>query len=181
MNFFDVKINSVLHGEILTELGEFLDYFKDKKTILRFIERMPFSSTDAVNVTGDDLLRELEKMGCIERISKEDTKVARMYNYKYKHKHDMRIGIIPPVSHSFCSKCNRLRLTCDGFLRTCLLSNNEYDLKTQYRMDMGDENIERIILRAAAEKPKEHNLCCDKTGDSCTSLISNRSMSKIGG
>jgi GTP 3',8-cyclase len=180
-NFFEIKINSVLHEEILNGLENFLDYFKDKNVTLRFIEKMPFALTDKKQITYNDLLIELDKNGKTFRNDSEDTKVAFMYDYKYKNKYDMKIGIIPPVSHNFCSGCNRLRLTCDGFLRTCLLSSKEYDLKSAFRMNMGDEAVEKIIRKAIGEKPKAHSLECSNPDDICSSLNSTRNMSKIGG
>jgi GTP 3',8-cyclase len=180
-DFFEVKINSVLHEDIFNELDAFLDYFKEKNTTLRFIEKMPFAITDKKQVSYKDLLAELERRGHTTRNDHEDTKVAFMYDYLYKDKYNMKIGVIPPVSHNFCSGCNRLRLTCDGFLRTCLLSNNEYDLKSSFRMDMGDDAIEKIILKAVGEKPRAHTLECSNPDDICSSLNSTRTMSKIGG
>jgi GTP 3',8-cyclase len=182
MDFFEVKINSVLREEILKELNNFLDYFKDKKVTLRFIEKMPFSNEkNHLQISSGDLISELEKMGELTRSSNSDTRVAVMYNLKFEKKYNIKIGIIPPLSHNFCANCNRLRLTCDGFLRTCLLSNNEYDLKSAYRMDMGNEAIKGIILRAVHEKPKAHNIDCNAPDFTCSSLISKRTMSKIGG
>ncbi|MBN2403928.1 MAG: GTP 3',8-cyclase MoaA [Spirochaetes bacterium] len=183
MNFFDVKINSVLREELLNELDDYLDYFKDKNVILRFIEKMPFSpdKNDTALLTLDDFTVELVKRGELIRNNSMDTRVALMYNFKYRNKFAMKIGIIPPMSHNFCANCNRLRLTCDGFLRTCLLSNKEYDLKSSYRMDMGDEVLKKIILRAVDEKPKSHNIDCTVPDNVCSSIIAKRTMSKIGG
>ncbi len=182
MDFFEVKINAVLRKEVFNELNDFLDYFRDKKVTLRFIEKMPFSpEKNRLQISSGDLIAELEKRGELTRSSGSDTKVAIMYNLKYKEKYNFKIGIIPPMSHNFCAKCNRLRLTCDGFLRTCLLSNNEYDLKKAYRKDMGDEAIKDIILHAVAEKPKAHNVDCMSPDEGCSSFISKRTMSKIGG
>jgi GTP 3',8-cyclase len=181
-DFFEVKINCVLREEIFTELNDFLNYFKDKNITVRFIERMPFSH-DNINqqVPSGELYSRLEKLGQLRRSSRSDTRVAVMYNLKYNNKYDIKIGIIPPMSHNFCASCNRVRLTCDGYLRTCLLSNNEYDLKSAYRMDMGDEAIKEIILNAVHEKPRAHNIDCNTPDFTCTSLITKRTMSKIGG
>lgn len=183
MNFFDVKINSVLREEILNELDDFLDYFKEKNVILRFIEKMPFSPEKNAGVlfTLNDFVAELVKRGELTRSNGLDTRVAIMYNFKYRNKFNIKIGVIPPMSHNFCANCNRLRLTCDGYLRTCLLSNKEYDLKSAYRMDMGDEALKEIILHAVGEKPKAHNIECTMPDNVCSSIISKRTMSGIGG
>ena len=182
MDCFEVKINAVLRQATLTELGDFMEFFKDKKITLRFIEMMPFSDdNNRAQVTSHELLAGLEKTGKIERSSNVDTKVAKMYNFKYNNRYNIKIGIIPPMSHNFCAYCNRLRLTSDGFLRTCLLSNKEYDLKSAYRMDMGDEALKEIILQAVGEKPKSHTVDCNTPDFICSSLVSKRTMSKIGG
>ena len=182
MDCFDVKINAVLRHETLKELDDFMEFFKEKKLTLRFIEMMPFAKDDIrEQVTSHDLLAALEKIGKVERSSNVDTKVAKMYNFKYSNQYNIKIGIIPPMSHNFCAHCNRLRLTSDGFLRTCLLSNKEYDLKSAYRMDMGDGVLKEIILKAVGEKPKSHKVDCNTPDFVCTALVSKRTMSKIGG
>ncbi|MFH0976033.1 MAG: GTP 3',8-cyclase MoaA [Spirochaetota bacterium] len=182
MDYFEVKINCVLREDTLNELDDFLEYFKDKKAILRFIEKMPFSlDKNSRQVSFNDLIAELGKRGKLERNNSLDTKVAVMYNLIYKSIYTIKIGVIPPMSHNFCAKCNRLRLTCDGFLRTCLLANNEYDLKSVYRMDMGDKALKDFILRAVSEKPKAHNMDCNSPDEGCFSLVSRRRMSEIGG
>ena len=66
------------------------------------------------------------------------------------------IGLIQPISQHFCATCNRLRLTADGQLRVCLLSNRQVDLKTPLRSGCSDEELTQIILAAARIKPMEH-------------------------
>ena len=183
MNFFDVKINCVLHEGILKELDDFIEYFKDKNVTLRFIEKMPFPNLhNNKEPDSSDLISGLEKLGTLTRDDIGDTRVAMMYNLLYKNKNSIRIGIIPPLSHCFCSQCNRLRLTCDGFLRTCLHSDTEFDSKTPYRMDMGGEAVVKIIRQAVAQKPEKHNFDCNFfSGNTCSSITTGRAMSKIGG
>lgn len=183
-NFFDIKINSVLFDNTLVYLDDFLDYFKERGVTLRFIERMPFRESDRAGepVLYDVLIEALKNRGELIRCSDIDTLVAYMYSLLYRDKHRMKIGIIPAMTHNICSRCNRLRLTCDGFLRTCLHSNYEYDLKTPYRMDMGDDALRDIILRAVSEKPEKHNLNCQRhSDDGCSSVFSKRGMYRIGG
>jgi cyclic pyranopterin phosphate synthase len=71
------------------------------------------------------------------------------------------IGFISPVSRHFCGTCNRLRLTADGHLRACLLSDEEVDLKPLLRSG-GDEQIGRLIAGVIARKPRQHELACDE-------------------
>ncbi|MCU0822322.1 MAG: GTP 3',8-cyclase MoaA [Spirochaetes bacterium] len=180
---FDIKINTVLSDATERHLDGLLDFFKERKATLRFIEKMPFPAGEVSGkpMLSDGLVAALKRRGGLKRNADMDTRVALMYDLIYKGC-GMKIGIIPPMTHNICAMCNRLRLTCDGFLKTCLHSNAEYDLKTPYRMDMGDEAIKDIILRAASEKPKGHTLKCDLSdSDGCSSLQGKRGMYRIGG
>ncbi len=182
-DFFNLKINAVLLPELLDEIDEYLDYFKGDDITLRFIERMPFvkEGVDHTFLSSDNFIELLRKKGTIIRNERTDTNVAMMFDYNYRDCDLIRIGVIPAMTHKFCSRCNRLRLTCDGRIRTCLLSNLEYDIKTPHRMDMGDEAVLKIIEQAVREKPMEHGIDCSGEGDGCVSLQSTRAMLKIGG
>jgi cyclic pyranopterin phosphate synthase len=182
-DFFNLKINAVLLPELLDEIDEYLDYFKGDDITLRFIERMPFvkEGVDHTFLSSDNFIELLRKKGTIIRNERTDTNVAMMFDYNYRDRDLIRIGVIPALTHKFCSRCNRLRLTCDGRIRTCLLSNLEYDIKTPHRMDMGDEAVLKIIEKAVREKPMEHGIDCSGEGDGCVSLQNTRAMLKIGG
>jgi len=184
-DFFNIKINAVLFHDTLDELDQFFEYFKEKKATLRFIEMMPFTSDKHIGefLSADDFISALELRGEFIRDNSIDTNVAIMYQFKYQSRYPMLVGVIPPMSHKFCARCNRLRLTCDGLLKTCLLSKSEYDLKSPYRADMGDETLKRIILKAVSEKPKQHTLDSSRNVTyGCSSLGFERiSMNKIGG
>ncbi len=184
LDCFDIKINSVLSNDTKDNLDGLLDFFKDKDVTLRFIERMPFpsQSESQASILFDSLVNVLKSKGELTRNESMDTMVAIMFDLNYRNRNKIKIGVIPPMTHNICSRCNRLRLTCDGFLKTCLHSNIEYDLKTPYRMDMGDDVLKDIILKAVNEKPKKHNLDCPQQDESgCTSITSRRGMYGIGG
>jgi len=66
------------------------------------------------------------------------------------------IGLISPVSDHFCTSCNRLRLTADGKLKTCLFSDEEVDLKCLIRSGDSDETLEKIMTQAISRKPLRH-------------------------
>ena len=182
-NFFEIKINSVLSQNTLEELPDFLNYFKNKKITLRFIEKMPFTKPDKSFefLPTDLLIKKLEEQGKLIRNEKVDTQVAEMYDLIYKENFLIKIGIIPTMTHKFCSKCNRLRLTADGSLKSCLHSLEEYNLKDLLRKEVGDEKIKKIIYKAMASKGKEHQLDCLADDGGCFSLSNSRPMSKIGG
>jgi cyclic pyranopterin phosphate synthase len=86
-----------------------------------------------------------------------------------------KIGFISPLSNHFCSCCNRLRLTADGKLRTCLFSDNEIDLKTFLRDGCTDRVLEEKISEAILSKPERHEIL-EPTFKKC-----HRNMSAIGG
>jgi cyclic pyranopterin phosphate synthase len=84
------------------------------------------------------------------------------------------VGLITPRSRHFCPSCNRLRLTADGCLRPCLLSDIEVDLRGPLHNGAGDEELRALIRRAVEIKPMRHHL--QKTGG-----WRGRTMSEIGG
>ena len=67
------------------------------------------------------------------------------------------VGFISPLSHSFCDQCNRLRLTADGKLRTCLFSDDELDVRKALRHGT-EAGLRTIIDAAVAAKPESHNM-----------------------
>jgi cyclic pyranopterin phosphate synthase len=85
------------------------------------------------------------------------------------------IGFIRPMSHHFCYKCNRLRLTASGQLRTCLLSERQADLKTLLRSGCSDNELAQFFVQAVHFKPMRHTLSTKESES-----ISDQ-MSAIGG
>jgi cyclic pyranopterin phosphate synthase len=81
------------------------------------------------------------------------------------------IGVITPMTHTYCDRCNRVRLTADGRLRTCLYGDHEVDLRTPLR---AGEPLAPHVRRALAEKPREHALLQLQTGGL-------RALSQVGG
>jgi cyclic pyranopterin phosphate synthase len=180
---FDIKINAVLLESTLDEIENFLEFIKDKPVKLRFIEKMPFEgiSDNFKFVPSHVLVDRLKTFGKLERNQQIDTNVAMMYDLNYRDKYKIHIGIIPPVTHKFCQSCNRLRLTSDGFLKSCLYSNDEFDLKSSLRKDLGDDDIKKIIAQAVISKSKGHSIEYSTDSGGCYSISTKRAMSKIGG
>jgi cyclic pyranopterin phosphate synthase len=85
------------------------------------------------------------------------------------------IGFISPITKHFCASCRRLRLTADGKIRPCLLSDTEIDLKSPLRGGCGDEELERLLRLALKIKPERHYI------NNQSSACFERTMSKIGG
>jgi cyclic pyranopterin phosphate synthase len=85
------------------------------------------------------------------------------------------VSFISPLSASFCSSCNRLRLTADGYLRSCLFSPQELDIKSKLSQGVSDDELILSFKLAAARKPKGHGLEC------CTDRNTGRAMHAVGG
>jgi cyclic pyranopterin phosphate synthase len=85
------------------------------------------------------------------------------------------LGFISPISHHFCDRCNRLRLTSEGKLRSCLLSDQESDIKTAMRNGATDDQIRNLLTETILNKPKGHTLT-EEEAVNC-----HGSMSRIGG
>ena len=87
-----------------------------------------------------------------------------------------KLGFISPLSHTFCSDCNRMRLTATGGLKLCLFNEPELDFREPMRDGATDDDLKRLIRNALTIKPLEHNLEVGKAG-----FESYTAMSQIGG
>ncbi len=163
--FDRTKINCVLLGGFNDdEIASFVDLTRNKNYQVRFIERMPIglSSSFGTFVPASRVLEvcpELEEM--------ETDGVARRYKIK-GYKGD--VGLITPLSHRFCSECNRIRITADGRLKPCLHSDDEIALR-----GLEGEELFEAVSKGIISKPGRHHLVDD--GISGT----HRNMSQIGG
>jgi len=155
-----VKLNMVVMSGIND--GEVLDFAA--KTIteewhVRFIERMPFveEGAEAVQfVPVSEMRKQLEQLGelepCLPSVGNGPAKYFRFPRARGT------IGFITPVSEHFCFHCNRLRLTANGKLRPCLLSDYEIDLKQPLRSGTSLAGLKQLIEEAVANKPLRHHL-----------------------
>ena len=173
-NLNPVKINTVVMRGINDD--EILDFarmtYKDGWHI-RFIELMPFKGA-AEFVPSIELRQHISLLGKLEPCAPITGNGPAMY-YRLPGANGT-IGFITPLTEpSFCSRCNRLRLTPDGRLRPCLLSEDEIDLKMPLRNNASMEELKRLILKAVASKLEHHHL-----EEGHVSLV-NRKMSQIGG
>lgn len=178
----EVKINVVLFEETLAELDDLLSFAADRDVTLRFIERMPLSAGPGITgfLPAVRLMEALAARGPLERDDRRDTTVALMYRLTFGDG-SVRIGVIPPVTARFCAACNRVRLTADGRLMTCLHSGQSHDLRGLVRGGADDEAIAKEIRRAVLRKNEGHTMTCSPVDGGCTSLESLGPMSRIGG
>jgi cyclic pyranopterin phosphate synthase len=166
-----VKINVVLvKGINDDEINDFIQLTKDNDLDIRFIELMPIGiwgeeNSNKIIYNSDIIKSHPELIKCSES---EHSDVALYYNLKgYKGK----IGFISAMSHKFCNCCNRIRLTYDGKIKSCLGSNEETNIIKVLRNK--PEDLKALLEKTIYEKPEGH---CFHTGYS-----SNREMNKIGG
>ena len=152
------KINVVVISGINdNELLDFAAKTITEEWHVRFIEHMPFTedTTNSSFVSVEEMRQRLAVLGKLEPCSFKGNGPA-----KYFHLPQAKgtIGFITPVSEHFCFHCNRLRLTADGKLRPCLLSDEEIDLRQPLRSGISSANLKRLIKKAVASKPLRHRL-----------------------
>lgn len=173
-----VKVNAVIIRHLNDHEVEALAEFGHEQNLsMRFIEFMPLDSARAwqreLVVPGREILHRLQARFQLQPIQSQNrSETARRWTFP-----DGRgeIGIIAPVSEPFCGHCNRLRLTADGNLRTCLFSVTEHDLRSRLRAGATDEELERFFKAVVWQKEARHHI-----GEP-DFVAPNRSMSCIGG
>jgi len=172
--FEPVKINTVvMRGINDDEIRDFARMTYKDGCHVRFIELMPFKGA-AEFVPSIELRQHINLLGKLEPCVSITGNGPAMY-YRLAGARGT-IGFISPLTEaSFCSRCNRMRLTPDGKLRPCLLGEDEIDLKLPLRNNATMDKLKRLILKAVASKPEHHHLMGDNV------RLVNRKMSQIGG
>ena len=141
------------------EVLPFARFARETPYEVRFIEFMPLDAdrawTPGQVLTGDEIRAAIDAVYPLEPEPREPNATARIYRFADGHG---RIGFINPVSEPFCADCNRVRLTADGRLRTCLFSLNETDLRGPLRAGADDAELEQIIRDAVWRKELKHHV-----------------------
>lgn len=174
--FDTIKLNVVaIAGVNEDEILDFIDFVKDTKLNVRFIEFMPFRDNnwkvDRV-LTYAEMLAKIEERCQLVPIETEPSAVARDFSIKG---HRGTVSFITSMSESFCSTCNRIRLTADGSVKSCLFFPAEVDLRDKMRAGATDAEIEEMIMYSLLQKPEAH----PPAEEIAAGL--NRSMIEIGG
>ncbi len=172
-----IKINAVaIRGFTEEEVLPFARFARETPYEVRFIEFMPLDAdrawTPSQMLSGDEIRSAISAVYPLEPEPREPNATARVYRFADGHG---RIGFINPVSEPFCADCNRVRLTADGRLRTCLFSLNETNLREPLRQGASDLELETIIREAVWRKELKHHV--GEPGF----IQPARSMSAIGG
>jgi cyclic pyranopterin phosphate synthase len=170
-----IKINVVvLRGTNDDEIEDFASLTREHPWHVRFIELMPVGDLRELTwehvVPSDEVLERIAALGGLA----PDSGPARGNGpAKYFRLQGAlgTVGVITPMTHTYCGSCNRVRLTADGRLRTCLYGDHEVNLRDPLR---NGEPLEPLFRQALASKPKEHALLQMQVGGL-------RALSQVGG
>jgi cyclic pyranopterin phosphate synthase len=171
-----IKLNVVvMRGTNDDEVVDFARLTLERPWHVRFIELMPVGEmetlTDEHVVPSDEILARIRAaLGPLER-SEGPVRGNGPAAYSRLRGAAGTIGVITPMTHTYCGSCNRVRLTADGRLRTCLFGDHEVDLRGPLRRG---EALAPYVHRALAEKPEAHALLSRRNGGL-------RALSQIGG
>lgn len=176
-----IKLNCVLTGQNRAEIENIVKFAKERDLAVRLIELMPIGLGKEFLEREQYPLREAEVKSLIEEIYGPLIPLHERYGngpavYYTLKGFRGKIGFISALSHKFCGDCNRIRLTADGYLKTCLQYESGIDLRELLRNNQTDEEIKQAILQAVWKKPSEHAF-----GKKEILNQENRSMSEIGG
>ena len=179
LGFFPLKINMVpVRGMNDDEVADFARLTLDRRFHVRFIEFMPIGADDRWHRDSCVPAREIRSI--IERDVGPLTPFTAMNsagpsdNYQLPNARGV-IGFISPITRHFCESCRRLRLTADGKIRPCLLSDSEIDIKAPLRGGCDDAELERLFRLAIEIKPDRHYV------NESVHCGFQRTMSRIGG
>jgi len=172
-----VKINVVaVRGVNDDELVDFATFGREKGVTVRFIEFMPLDAQGAW--TNDQVLTQteiLERVGEVYPLEVTDTRgSAPAERFRYRDGGG-ELGVIASVTHSFCSSCDRVRLTAEGELRNCLFAVDEHDLRGLLRSGGSDDDLAAVVAQSVAAKWAGHQI------NQPVFIRPARSMSQIGG
>lgn len=180
LGYSPVKINTVLiKGFNDDEIGDFVEYTRDRDVEVRFIEFMPFTGNkwdDSKLVPHRSALEALRRLHPGAREAREAG--ARPHDTAEVWRvpaHRGRVGFISSMTQHFCASCNRLRLTADGNLKVCLFGARELSLRDAVRAGATDDHLEALIRLALTNKKAKH------AGMQNLARMENRPMILIGG
>jgi cyclic pyranopterin phosphate synthase len=173
-----VKINCVvMRGRNDDEIEAFARWTLDRAVFVRFIELMPVQENLDVQrdayISADEILERVRRIGDLQPVTGPGGNgPARYFAFPGA---PGAVGVISPLSHDYCERCNRVRLTANGRLRLCLFGDYEIDLRTPLRAGASTGEIAELLRAAMLIKPERHHL---KLGEAASRM---RAFSEIGG
>ena len=178
--FNPIKINAVaMRGFTDDEIVDLATFARQNDYQLRFIEFMPLDADDVwgrnMYIPGKEIIGKINAVYPLTPVTQDgDAKSDTAQRYRFSDNGN-EVGVISSVSEPFCENCNRVRLTADGKLRTCLFSLTETDLLTPLREGVADDGIAELILNAVEQKEAGHKI------NAADFIKPERNMSRIGG
>lgn len=162
LGFSPIKINVVaIRGVNDDEILDFAHLTLEKPYHVRFIEHMPLGKQNSWKAEKFlpilEIHSQIQTLGTLNPIARMNSIDGPAQRFQLEGAKG-EIGLIGALSNHFCDICNRLRLTADGHIRSCLFSDREIDLKPSLRGEGGDREILNLLDKAIREKPKSHNL-----------------------
>ncbi len=178
VGFSPIKMNAVVQRDVnLAEIAPLARMARDRGIVLRFIEYMPIGLGDDWNdrrvVANEETLEILRSVAPLERVGEADG-IGPAQRWRWTDGIG-EIGLIGSVSEPFCNHCNRIRITAEGKLRTCLFSVKEHDVRALLRGNASDDDIAALVRGAVDEKEEGHRIGRDDFEKP------DRTMSSIGG
>jgi cyclic pyranopterin phosphate synthase len=173
-----IKVNAVaMRGFTEDEVIPFAELARRKGYVIRFIEFMPLDADGNWRreqvLAGREIQAMIDAWKPLVPVKVDPSSTSRVYRFADGVG---EVGFINPVSEPFCSRCDRLRLTADGQIRTCLFSIDEWDLRAALREGASDGELAAIVQDAVAHKELKH-----KINEGAAFKRASRSMSQIGG
>jgi cyclic pyranopterin phosphate synthase len=158
--FAPIKVNAVIERDRnLSEVVPLARMAREKRLVLRFIEYMPIGMGDGWKmdkvVSNAEVLEMLREIAPLEPGGQDGTGPASRWRFIDGHG---EIGLIGSVTAPFCDKCNRIRITAEGKLRTCLFSVREHDVRALLRGGAGDDAIAELVVKAVEKKEPGHKI-----------------------
>ncbi len=176
--FSPLKLNMVvMRGKNDDEILAFAQLARAEGYEVRFIEFMPLDAdgiwTPETVVASREIIEAIDREFPLEPVAND--RPAPATRFRFKDGSPGGIGVIPSVSNAFCKICNRLRLTAEGHLRTCLFSLHEHDVKALLRGGASDLEIRDFVVAAVWQKEEGHKI------GQADFVKPAKSMSQIGG
>jgi cyclic pyranopterin phosphate synthase len=173
-----LKLNCVVMGGANDdEIAAFAELTRERPVFVRFIEVMPVRENLRLQldtyVSSDEILRRVAATGKLKPITgPSGNGPARYFSFEGARG---AVGVISPLSHDYCERCNRVRLTADGRLRLCLFGDHAVDLRGPLRAGATTGDLAALLRSSMLIKPERHHL---RLGEASSRM---RAFSEIGG
>ncbi len=171
---FDLKVNCVvMKGRNEDQILPLIEYSKENKISVRFLEEMPFNGSGEQNETLSyrDILNVISQEYSYTRLVDLPNSTSQNFHIEgFKGS----FGVIPSFSRTFCGQCNRLRVSATGDVRSCLYGKDELNVRDLMKSGANDQTIQNAIQAVVLKKPIDGFVASDQNGEF-------QSMTKLGG